>query len=389
MNDRITEAVVLAAGEGRRLRPLTTFQPKPMLPVANRPVVEYVLDALFECGIDHVVVVAGYRSERLMTHLNARYPEADIEFVTQESRLGSGHALLQAEGHVGDSFVVCNGDNVIDADTVSKSLERFSMTDSVATVAVASSETPEEYGVVVEHEGRISDIDEHPVGNEGYLVNAGVYVFDSSVFDALRRTPSHEGETRLPDVIHYLDGNVSSVNVNGGWLDPSHPWGLLSVTETLLARQEKSRVANSARIHELAVIEDPVVIGDDCDVGPGAVIGPGSCLQNNVSVGANSVVERSILSTDARLGTNAVLRDSVVGPGANIGDGVVSPGGQADVILEGRLYTDRRLGSIVGDRAEVGANVTLSPGSRVGAEATIGAGTTLHGDVRERMEVTH
>lgn len=389
MNDRIREAVVLAAGEGRRLRPLTTFQPKPMLPVANRPVVDFVLDALFECGIDHIVVVTGHRSERLLTHLSARYPDADIDFVVQESRLGSGHALLQAEGYVGDAFVVCNGDNIIDADIVSKALERFSVTDSVATVAVASSETPEEYGVVVEDNGRISDIDEHPVENEGYLVNAGVYVFDSTVFDALRRTPSHEGETQLPDVVHYLDGYVSSVIVNGGWLDPSHPWGLLSVTETLLARLETSSISDSARIHERAIIEDPVVVGDDCDVGPGAVIGPGTCLQNNVCVGANSVVERSILSTDARVDSGVVLRDSVVGPGAHIADGVVSPGGQANVIIEGRLYTDRRLGSIVGDRAEVGANVTLSPGSRVGAEAIVGAGTTLHGDVRERVEVTH
>ncbi|KAB1190015.1 NTP transferase domain-containing protein [Haloferax sp. MBLA0076] len=389
MNHRITEAVVLAAGEGRRLRPLTTFQPKPMLPVANRPVIEYVLDSLFECGIEHVVVVVGHRSERIQTHLSARYPGADVEFVRQDSRLGSGHALLQAEGHVSDSFVVCNGDNVIDADIVSSVLERFSMTDSVATLAVASSETPEEYGVVVEHDGRISDIDEHADDGDGYLVNAGVYAFNESVFDALRRTPSYEGETRLPDVIHRLDGYVSSVTVNGGWLDPSHPWGLLSVTERLLARLETSSISTSARIHEQAIVEDPVVIGDDCDVGPGAVVGPGTCLQNNVVVGANSVVERSILSTDARVDAGAILRDSVVGPGGHIGDGVVSPGGQADVILEGRLYTDRQLGSIVGDRATVGANVTLSPGSRVGAEAIVGAGTVLHGDVRERVEVTH
>ncbi|MFC7127880.1 sugar phosphate nucleotidyltransferase [Haloferax chudinovii] len=389
MNDCITEAVVLAGGEGRRLRPLTTFQPKPMLPVANRPVVEYVLDALFESGIERVVVVVGHRADRIQSHLSGTYPDANIEFVHQDARLGSGHALLLAEELVTGPFVVCNGDNVVDADIISKVLERFSTTDSVATIAVAESDTPEEYGVVVEDNGRIADIDEHAVDSEGYLVNAGVYVFDGTVFEALRRTPPHDGETRLPDVVHYLEGNVTSVLVNGGWLDPSHPWGLLSVTETLLARRHGSAVAASARIHERAVVGDHAVVGDDCDVGPGAVISGGSCLQNNVSVGANSVIERSILSTDARVGAGVVLRDSVVGPGATVGDGVVSPGGHADVILEGRLYTDRRLGSIIGDRAEVGANVTLTAGSRVGAEAVVGAGTVLHGDVRERVEVTH
>ncbi|AFK21426.1 nucleoside-diphosphate-sugar pyrophosphorylase (plasmid) [Haloferax mediterranei ATCC 33500] len=389
MNDRVTEAVVLAAGEGRRLRPLTTFQPKPMLPVANRPVVEYVLDSLFECGIEHVVVVVGHRADRIQTHLSATYPDADIDFVQQDSRLGSGHALLQADTQLDGPFVVCNGDNVVNADIVSKVLERFSMTNSVATVAVAQSDTPEEYGVVVEDNGRISDIDEHAVDSESYLVNAGVYVFDTTVFDALRRIPPQDGEIRLPEVVQYLDSPVTSVLVSSGWLDPSHPWGLLSVTESLLARRHASVIADSARIHGRALVEEPVIVGDDCDVGPGAVISAGSCLQNNVTVGANTVIERSILSTDARIGAGVVLRDSVVGPGAHVGDGVISPGGQADVILEGRLYTDRRLGSIIGDRAEVGANVTLTPGSRVGAEAVVGEGTVLHGDVRERVEVTH
>ncbi|ELZ84751.1 glucose-1-phosphate thymidylyltransferase [Haloferax elongans ATCC BAA-1513] len=389
MNDRITEAVVLAAGEGRRLRPLTTFQPKPMLPVANRPVVEYVLDALFESGIEHVVVVVGYRADRIQTFVTARYPDANVEFVHQDTRLGSGHALLQAEGKVDGPFLVCNGDNVVDADIVSSVLERFSMTRSVATVAVAQSETPEEYGVVVTNDGHISDIDEHPAETDGYLVNAGVYVFDAGVFEALRRTPPYEGETRLPDVVHQLDGPVTSVLVNGGWLDPSHPWGLLSVTESLLMRPGLAGVADSARLHENAIVEDPVVIGPDCDVGPGAVLRAGTCLQNNVVVGANTVIERSLVSSDSRVGAGVVLRDSVVGSGATIGDGVVSPGGRGDVVIDRKLYTDRRLGSIVGDRATVGANSTLSPGSRVGAEAIVGVGTVLHGDVRERAEVTN
>ncbi|WP_396613445.1 sugar phosphate nucleotidyltransferase (plasmid) [Haloferax sp. S1W] len=389
MNDRLTEAVVLAAGEGRRLRPLTTFQPKPMLPVANRPVLEYVLDALLESGIEHVVLVVGYRGDRIRTFVTTRYPDANIEFVQQDVRLGSGHALLQAEGTVDGPFLVCNGDNVIDADIVSSVLERFSMTNSVATVAVAKSETPEEYGVVIANEGRISDIDEHPTQTAGYLVNAGVYVFEQNVFDALRRTPPYEGETRLPDVFQQFDGLVTSVLVNGGWLDPSHPWGLLSVTESLLLRPGLSGIADSARLHDNAVVEESVVVGTDCDIGPGAVIHAGTCLQNNVVVGANTVVERSIIAADARIGAGVVLRDSVVGPGATIGDGVVSPGGRGDVVIDGRLYTDRRLGSIVGDRASVGANSTLAPGSRVGAEASVGVGMVLSGDVRERVEVTN
>ncbi|ADQ69361.1 Nucleoside-diphosphate-sugar pyrophosphorylase family protein [Halogeometricum borinquense DSM 11551] len=385
----VSEAVVLAAGEGRRLRPLTKYLPKPMLPVANRPVIDYVLDALVESGIERVVVVVGYRGDRIQTHLTAEYKGANIEFVQQPSRLGSGHALLQATGMVNGEFLVVNGDSIINAAIVTSTLERYDSTDCAATVAVAHSDTPEEYGVVITNRGLIADIDEHPVEREGYVVNAGVYVFDESVFAALDRTEPWQGEIRLTDAIEHLDGPVTSILVNGGWLDPSTPWQLLSVSETLLGSRFGSDVyvADSARVHESAVVEGPVVIGKDCDVGPGAVIRPGTCLQDNVHVGANAVVERSILSTDAHVGAHTLLRDSVVGSGARIGDCVASPGGRADVVVDGRLYTDRKIGSIVADRATVGANATLAAGSSVGAEATVGAGVVVDGPVREKSEV--
>jgi glucose-1-phosphate thymidylyltransferase len=386
---RISEAVVLAAGEGRRLRPLTKYVPKPMLPVANRPIVDYVFEALIDNGIERLVVVVGYRSDRIQTHLTAAYPETEIEFVQQPSRLGSGHALMQARSAVGDEFVVVNGDNITNGDIVSSTVERYASTDSAATVAVAHSDTPEEYGVVISDRGLISDIDEHPVEREGYLVNAGVYAFDRGVFDALDATDPWQGEVRLTDAIAHLDGPVTSILVNGGWLDPSNPWKLLSVSETVLAHELGSgvEIADSAHVHETAVVEGPVVIGENCNVGPGAVVRAGTCLQNNVHVGANTVLERSILSNDASVGANSMLRDSVVGSGAEISDAVASPGGRADVVVDGKLYTDRRLGSVVADRAEVRANATLESGCSVGAEATVGAGVVVDGTVREKTEV--
>lgn len=383
----ITEAVVLAAGEGRRLRPLTTYQPKPMLPVANRPVVEYVVDALVAAGVGRVVCVVGHRADRIQTHLTKRYPGLDLAFVRQERRLGSGHALLLAAAHVGERFLVVNGDTVVDADTVRATAARGADTDAVATVAVAHSETPEEYGVVVVDHGRIADIDEHPAESDTYLVNAGVYVFDRSVFDALGRTPRWGDELRLTDAIDRLDGPVTSVLVGEGWLDPSNPWQLLTVTEILLARDGTTSVHASARIHPTAVVEGAVV-GPDCELGPGAVVRGGTCLQENVHVGPNAVVERSILLTDARVGAGSVVRDSVVGAGVHLGDGVVSPGGLVDVRLGGTLEATRRLGSVVADRAVVGANVTLEPGSRVDADATVRAGSVVTDSARDPAEVT-
>ncbi|WP_318570776.1 sugar phosphate nucleotidyltransferase [Salinigranum marinum] len=384
----IAEAVVLAAGEGRRLRPLTKYQPKPMLPVANRPVVEYVVDALVAAGVERIVCVVGHRADRIQTHLTKRYPDLDLAFVRQERRLGSGHALLAAAAHVGERFLVVNGDNVVDADTVRATIARGVETDAVATVAVAHSETPEAYGVVVVDHGRIADIDEHPTESDTYLVNAGVYVFDRSVFAALDRTPRWGDELRLTDALDHLDGPVTSVLVGEGWLDPSNPWQLLTVTEALLARDGTNSVHASARIHPTAVVEGHVVVGPDCELGPGAVVRGGTCLQENVHVGPNAVVERSVLLTDARVGAGAVVRDSVVGPGVQLGDGVVSPGGLVDVRLGGTLHANRRLGSVVADRAVIGPNVTLEPGSQVDADATVRAGSIVTDPARDPAEVT-
>jgi glucose-1-phosphate thymidylyltransferase len=382
----ITEAVVLAAGEGRRLRPLTVYQPKPMLPVANRPIIDYVLDALFEAGVERVVVVVGYRHGRIQSHLTKQYGDAAIEFVHQDTRLGSGHALQQAADRVGDVFLVGYGDNVVDAGVVRVVVERFESTASTATVAVAHTDSPEAYGVVTVDRGQITDIDDYDPEHERHLVNAGVYAFDRTVFGALEKTSPRDGELQLPDAISELHGPVTSVLVDG-WLDPSTPWQLLAVTESVLGRTGKPTVHESALVHETAVVEGGVAVGPGCELSAGAVVRAGACLQENVLVGPNAVVERSIVSTDARIGANAVLRDSILGVAARVGDGAVSPGGVADVVLESQVYPDRRIGAVVADRAVVGANVTLDPGSYVGADATVGAGVVLNRPVPDRAEV--
>jgi glucose-1-phosphate thymidylyltransferase len=389
----ISEAVVLAAGEGRRLRPLTWYQPKPMLPVANRPLIDYVLDALLEAGIDRIVVVVGHRSNRLQSHLTERYSDARLEYVHQQRQLGSGHALQQAAGRVREEFVVVNGDNVVDAATVRATIDAYERSDAPAAVAVTRTETPEEYGVVTTTaSGRIDDIVEQPSETDRYLINAGVYVFNRDVFGALERVGPRDGEISLTDAVVEL--SAVATQVEGLWLDPSNPWKLLSATERLLSEADGTRgsgscqeVSDSATVHDTAVVEGAVLIGEGCEVDAGAVIRDGVCLQDNARVGPNAVVERSIVASDARIGAGAVIRDSIVGEGAHLGDSTVAPGGPADLVIDGSLYTERQVGSVVADRADVGANVTLAPGSRIGPTATLRDGVTVRTDIGEGAEV--
>lgn len=386
-----TTAVVLAAGEGRRLRPLTQYQPKPMLPVANRPIIEYVVDALLEAGMTDIVVVVGHQRQRLQDHLMQRYPEVELSYVRQHNQLGSGDALRQAAADISGSFVVVNGDNIIDAQMVRGSLDRYRQGDVTATVAVGRSQRASDYGAVCIENGRVTTILERHCDDEQGRINVGVYVFDDDIFSALDRTAMRSGELSLTDAIPRLSGRVVPAVPNGVWFDPAYPWDLLTITERLQSAhpelvagpQDRARIDESARVHEQAVVGDRVIVGPGCEIEAGAVLRNGACLQSDVRVGPNAVINRSQIGADSRVGANAVLRDTVVGAAVGVGEGAVSPGGRADFAVGGDVHHDKPLGGLVSDRATIGGNVTLAPGTRVGPDAEVRHGATVGGTVTE------
>ncbi|MFC6961849.1 bifunctional sugar-1-phosphate nucleotidylyltransferase/acetyltransferase [Halocatena marina] len=388
-------AVVLAAGEGTRLRPLTRNRPKPMLPAGNRPIVEYVLDALIEAGIKRICLVVGYKRSRVQEHFGAKYRDVPIQYVVQSKQLGSGHALQQAKNKLSGSFVVVNGDRVIEPSIVTDVLEA-SEEDDAATLAVLERPVESRYGAVVMRGSTIVELIEKP-DDEYRLVNGGVYVFDERIFDALAETPRQNGSLLLTDAVDLLiyEATVRGVRTEGLWSDATYPWDLLSVSRALLEHelvdgpQHESGVwvADSAIVHDDATLQSPVVIGPDCELGPGAVIGPNVALGRNVTVGANSTVESSVIDTDTRIGAGSTLLDCVTGQDVDLGAGTVVPGGPADVQINESLFRDERLGAVFADRVRSGGGVRCKPGALVGTNARLGTGVVVDGHVPERAEV--
>ncbi len=387
--DEITSAVVLAAGEGSRLRPLTRYRPKPMLPVANRPIIEYVIDALVENNVSDIIVVVGHRHTRIQDHLMQRYPELEVTYIRQHNQLGSGDALAQTAGEVSSPFIVVNGDNVIDASMIRETMAQYQESDVAATVAVAQSDTASEYGTVCTENERVTTILEQEQGKEQGRINVGVYIFDESIFDALERTTIRAGELSLTDAIPGLPGKVAPAVPDGVWYDPAYPWDLLAISEQLQAAHpalvsgpdDRPAIADSARIHDSAVVEDRVLIGPGCEVSPGAVLRRGTCLHSDVRIGSNSVVKRSLVGANSSVGPNAVLRDTVVGAEVRVGEATTAPGGPADFVVQDCLHRDRQLGSLISDRANIGANVALAPGARIGPNAQVPHGNTVAGSL--------
>src|SRR6056297_875981 len=143
----IDTAVVLAAGEGTRLRPLTRNRPKPMLPAANRPILEHVFDALVEAGIEKLVVVVGYKRDRVQDHFGPTYRGVPISYVSQTKQLGSGHALLQARSVVDGPVLVMNGDRLVDAATIEEVDTSYAETGNTS-IAVLERQDTSRYGAV-------------------------------------------------------------------------------------------------------------------------------------------------------------------------------------------------------------------------------------------------
>jgi len=396
----VRKGVVLAAGEGTRLRPLTYNRPKPMLPAIHRPILEHVLDALIDAGIHELHLVVGYKQDRVQDHFGPEYRGQPLNYIRQEKQLGSGHALLQAQDQVSGEFLVVNGDRVIDQNIVTDVVDGVTTVDSepIATLGVLAHSNVSQYGAVVMQDGEITNLIEKPPSNDYHLLNAGVYAFSDEIFDAIERTSWPSGELALTDTLQKLiddDEAVYGIETSGLWIDATYPWDLLDVTHELLYDEHVNLpesadsvwIAESANVHESAVLQPPVVIGPDCEIRPGAVVGPRTGLGQNVTVGANAVVRDSVIDCDTRIGPTVTLTDCVTGQDVHIGGGSVVPGGPGDVHVNDRIFKEERLGGLLADRVRVGGNVSLAPGTLVGPRARLHSGVTVSGTIEEDTEV--
>jgi glucose-1-phosphate thymidylyltransferase len=394
---QLDSAVVLAAGEGTRLRPLTKYRPKPLLPAANRPILEYVLDALVDAGVEDLHVVVGYQRDRVQDHVGPTYRGRPVTYHVQEKQLGTGHAVLQARDALDSDFLVVNGDEVVTAAMVESVVDAHARSDA-ATLAVVESDRAPEYGAVRLDGDRLVELVERPGEDTYRLLNAGIYAVGPSLLANIEATDRRAGELRLTDTIaaEIRAGNaVRGVRMDGLWSTATYPWDLLTVARDLLAdgrvdepeRRPGVYVDETASVHGDAVLRAPVVVGPDAVIGPGAVVGPDTALGRHTTVGAGAVVEGSVLDIDTRIGANATVVDAVTGQGATVGPGATVPGGEADVRVGTTVHEDRRLGCVAADRTHVAGGATVAPGTLLGTAVWVGTGAHASGVVPEGTEV--
>ncbi|NHN40969.1 NTP transferase domain-containing protein [Halorubellus sp. JP-L1] len=381
------KAVVLAAGEGRRLEPLTNRRPKPMLSIAGKPLLEYVLEAIAEAGIDDVVFVVGYARDRIQTHFGDGDDwGVDLSYVVQDKQLGTAHAISQAEDAVDDAFVVLNGDRILEPTCITGVCDALEYEGS-PVMAVTRSADPGAYGVVELDGDRVVALAEKPHEASSELINAGVYGFEPSIFDAIRETDVDEaGERKITDTLlsYVEDGGVRAVRYSGTWQDVSHLWDVTRVTRSILDGGAGRRLGVE---NPDANVADATHVGAGTTVDVHATVRRGCSLGENVTVGANAVLSNAVVLADAHVADGAVVRDAVIAENATVGPNATVVGGESDVVVDGTAYEDVTLGAVVGDNARVGGGSTLQAGTVVGDDALVEAGCTVSGRIPSGTEV--
>ena len=395
------KAVILAAGEGARMGPFTASVPKVMIPVGNRPMLEFVVRAVVESGIRDLLVVIGYRRERIQSYFqDGKSFDARITYIQESKQLGTAHTVRQAKPHLEGPFLVLNGSNLIDRAFVGDLLDHA----DAPAVAIKESDRPQEYGVVTLRGRHAVAVTERPREVTSNLINTGAYVLEPSIFDLIDRQ-AEEGHHDLPSVLSEWAKTtaITAVESKGTWVDARYPWDLLGLNATALQSVSDVRAGTIERgvtirgrvsvgegcvIRSGAYLQGPLSLGPGCEVGPNAVLLPSTSLGKNVRVGPLSTIGNSILMDDVNLGPSSVVHDSVLGSGVIARAGLLAASGPADVLIEGEYHAVRQIGALIGEDSELGNGVTVDCGTVVHERTRVASGARLRGTVPAGAVVT-
>jgi UDP-N-acetylglucosamine diphosphorylase / glucose-1-phosphate thymidylyltransferase / UDP-N-acetylgalactosamine diphosphorylase / glucosamine-1-phosphate N-acetyltransferase / galactosamine-1-phosphate N-acetyltransferase len=367
------QAIILAAGEGVRVRPLTRSRPKAMIPVANRPIIEYVIDALIKNGIRDIVVVVGYRKEQVTRFLNGL--DVPIEVVVQEKQLGTAHALQCAESKIKGDFLVLPGDNYIDPQSIAR------IRDTSNAILVKEHPSPSNFGVVLLKNGLVTDIVEKPEHSPSFMVSTGIYSLQKSFFSHIRG----------PDITDAISGMIrAGVHIHAvpadDWQDAIFAWDLLKMNRRLLKNLPMAKEGTASRqtiiqgpvsigkgttIGPNTVVTGPVVIGNDCTIGPNCVILPNTSIGSRVTVEPFTVTGDTIIMDDTIIGSHTRIIDTVIGERCTLADhtSVSTAAGLLDV--EGCIIRSE-FGAVLGD------NITSGPFTKY-QNCVVGNNVTIEG----------
>lgn len=326
------KAVVLAGGYGTRLKPLTERRPKPLLPVAGRPCIDYVLRSLVAGGFKEIVITTSYMSDRVIKRIGDGLDySASILYSFEATPAGTAGAVKRLENFIDDTFVVASGDVLADVDL--KSLYQFHKeAGALATLALTEVAEPSQFGIVGRDEkNRITRFLEKPKPEEvfSHLVNAGIYVLEPEILHYIPQNGVCDFSSNVFPALLQKGEPLYGKRLEGLWMDIGRPRDLLRASLEVAKREGREaripgvEVSGPVVIADGATIEPGVEVGGPCYIGEGVHVSQGTqvvnaCLYEGVFVDRNALIQDSIIMENTKVGWQSEIVDSVISSGCNI-----------------------------------------------------------------------
>ena len=345
------QAVTLIGGQGTRLRPITQTIPKSMVPLRNKPYVQYMVDTLKAAGLDSAIFAMGYLPDAIQRYFTDQDLESfSLDYVVEDRPLGTAGGIKNAEEYLEEGpFVATNGDVLTGMD-LAEVVEAHVESGALATITLTSVDDPTAYGLVeVDHRLRVKRFVEKPGSDEvrTSLVNAGIYVLERRALNMIPKDQEVSIEREIFPQLQAM-GKLRAFVSSAYWRDIGTPRSYLAASNDVLAGAvhrgdsfQHSSIDPSVSLAKDVSLLPPVCIGEGCEIETGATIGGRASLGRGCFVGEGAVIEGSILFDGVQIGNDTIVRNAIVGPGAVVGQNCVVRGlsvlGERCVVEEGNV----------------------------------------------------
>ena len=405
------KAVILAAGEGTRLKPITINRPKPLIKINGKTILEHSISTLKNSGINEIIIITNYKEKDIKEYFkNGKKYGVKIQYKKQEKMNGTAYAVNTIESILENNFILIYGDLLFSSEAIKKILNLFKTKNADAVMAVTHVDNPEKYGIIeLDKKNRIKRIIEKPKSNfSSNLANAGLYVLTRDIFEKIKSINiSKRGEYELTDALTLMIREEKKVFAGliekENWMDIGNPWDLLEANSWILKKQKQKIlgtieegariigsviVAKNARIRSGAYIEGPAFIDEESDIGPNCYIRPCTSIGKNVRIGNSVEIKNSLIMDNTHVGHLSYVGDSIICERCNLGAGTIIANYRFDsksvkMKVKNKVINSKRrkLGAILGDDVKTGIHSVLLPGVKVGNNSWIGVKYIVDRDI--------
>jgi bifunctional UDP-N-acetylglucosamine pyrophosphorylase/glucosamine-1-phosphate N-acetyltransferase len=412
------KAVILAAGEGTRLKPITLNRPKPLIRINGKTILEHTISILKNLEITEIIVITNYREKDIKEYFNdGKKHGVKIQYKKQEKINGTAFAVNLVEPIIEDDFILIYGDLLFNSAVIKKIINLFKTKNADAVLAVTPVDNPEKYGIVeLDKEKRIKKIIEKPKNNiSSNLANTGIYVLTKDIFKKIKKIKkSKRGEYELTDAIKLMINEkkkvIAELIEKENWIDIANPWDLLEANSWILQKQKRKiygtieegahiigsvTISKNTRIRSGAYIEGPAFIDEDTEIGPNCYIRPYTSIGKKVRIGNAVEIKNSIIMDKTHVGHLSYVGDSIICERCNLGAGTIIANYRFDsksvkMKVKNKIINTKRrkLGAILGDDVKTGIHAVLLPGVKVGNKSWIGVKYIVDRDIAENTCTT-